>query len=92
MGRFWQVGSIENTLISELEHQGGDKHFIAKGNTLYGINDDFQLWRYTLENGAFELLGQLPDTVDYITDINDNAILLTLRVAARKDVVELTLQ
>ncbi|WDT85984.1 winged helix-turn-helix domain-containing protein [Alteromonas sp. 009811495] len=92
MGRFWQVGSIENTLISELEHQGSDKHFIAKGNTLYGINDDFQLWRYTLENGAFELLGQLPDTVDYITDINDNAILLTLRVAARKDVVELTLQ
>jgi hypothetical protein len=28
--------------------------------------------------------------VDYITDINDHAILLTLRVAARKNVVELS--
>ena len=91
-GRFWKVGNIENTLITALEDQESNRHFIATGDTLYGINDNFQLWRFTLESGALELLGQLPDTVDYITDVNDEAILLTLRVAARKDVVELTLE
>lgn len=90
LGRFWKAGNIENEIISTLEHQGSDKHFIVKGETIYGVNDAFQLWRYSLTDDTFNILGQLPDTVDYITDINDHAILLTLRVAARKNVVELS--
>ena len=90
LGRFWKAGNIENEIISTLEHQGSDKHFVVKGETIYGVNDAFQLWRYSLTDDTFNILGQLPDTVDYITDINDHAILLTLRVAARKNVVELS--
>ncbi|WP_394222309.1 winged helix-turn-helix domain-containing protein [Alteromonas gracilis] len=91
-GRFWQSGNVEYALISALQGQGSDRHFVAKGNTLYGVNDDYKLWRFTLQEGELEILGQLPDTVDYISDVNDNVILITHRVAARKDVVELTVQ
>lgn len=90
--RFWQSGAIENELIPELTTQGSHQNFIVKNDIVYGINDHYQLWKYMLENGTFEVLGQLPDTVDYITDVNDNAILITLRVAARKDVVELSIE
>lgn len=90
--RFWLSGAIENTLIPELATHGSHQHFILKNDVIYGINDQYQLWKYMLENGSFEVLGQLPDTVDYLTDINDNAILMTLRVAARKDVVELSIK
>ncbi|ABG42269.1 lysine decarboxylase transcriptional regulator, CadC [Paraglaciecola sp. T6c] len=90
--RFWLSGAIENTLIPELATQGSHQHFIVKNDVIYGINDQYQLWKYMLETASFEVLGQLPDTVDYITDINDNAILITLRVAARKDVVELSIE
>jgi len=89
--RFWVSGAIENQLIPKLLTQGSHQHFIVKNNAVFGINDQFQLWKYALENDTFEVLGQLPDTVDYITDINDQAILITLRVAARKDVVELSI-
>ena len=90
--RFWISGAIENELIPELTTQGSHQHFIVKNDVIYGINDQYQLWKYMLENGSFEVLGQLPDTVDYITDINDSAMLMTLRVAARKDVVELSIE
>ncbi|AEF05633.1 hypothetical protein [Alteromonas naphthalenivorans] len=85
-------GAIESELIPELTTQGSHQNFIVKNDVVYGINDHYQLWKYMLENDTVELLGQLPETVDYITDVNDNAILITLRVAARKDVVELSIE
>lgn len=90
--KLWISGAIENELIPELTTQGSHQNFIVKNDVVYGINDHYQLWKYMLENGTVELLGQLPETVDYITDVNDNAILITLRVAARKDVVELSIE
>ena len=91
-GRIWQSGNIEHEVIPALINQGSDRHFVIHHNVIYGINDSYQLWRYDLSTTAFTILGQLPDTVDYITDINNDVILITLRVAARKNVVELTIE
>ncbi len=90
--RFWKSGVAEHELIPILVDQGSDKRFTVRNDTVYGINNQFQLWKYSLENDVFNLLGQLPDTVDDITDVNDQAILITHRIAARKDVVELTVE
>lgn len=92
MDRIWQPKGIEDQLITPLIGQGSDKRFVINNNIIYGINDDFQLWSYGIESQQFTLMAQLPDTVDDITDANQHTLLMTMRIAARKDVVELTLQ
>ncbi|WP_065204308.1 winged helix-turn-helix domain-containing protein [Shewanella woodyi] len=91
MDRFWRPDGAEDKLVSALELQGSDKRFIIKNNLVYGVNDDFQLWSYGLDDKQFRFIGQLPDTIDYITDLKKQTLLMTMRIAARKDVVELTL-
>jgi transcriptional activator of cad operon len=92
MDRFWQPGPAEDLLIKALDGQGSDnKRFVIKDNVIYGINDDFQLWSYALNEERFEIIGELPNNVDYLTDINQTLILMTVRVSAKKEVVELTL-
>ncbi|BDX08300.1 winged helix-turn-helix domain-containing protein [Planctobacterium marinum] len=92
MERYWQPGPAEDKLIPALVEQGSNLHAVIFENVIYGINRDFQLWSYDLDDASFNILADLPDTVDAITDINRESILLTMRIAARKDVVELTLK
>ncbi|MCC2607562.1 TolB family protein [Planctobacterium marinum] len=92
LDRFWQPGPAEDQLIPIENGTGRHKHFVVRGEQIYSIYRDYQLWFYNLQDNSSGIIAQLPDTVDYITDINEQQMLLTLRVAARKDVVELTLQ
>ncbi len=89
MDRYWQPGPAEDQLIEALNNQGSDKQFIIKDNVVYGINEEFQLWSYDLNQNAFETLGNLPKNVDNLTDMNQMNILLTLRINAKKEVAEL---
>jgi len=93
MGRFWQPGPAEDQLIEALEGKGAAKQlFKIKGNVVFGINDEFQLWSYDLSEDKFELLGNMPKNIDSITDINQTDILLSIRITAKKEVAELTLR
>ncbi|MEW6998025.1 winged helix-turn-helix domain-containing protein [Colwelliaceae bacterium BS250] len=93
MDRFWQPGPAEDHLIEALDGQGSNKQkFLIKDNVIYGFNDDFKLWSYDLNEELFEIIGELPDTVDYLTDINQTHIFMTVRVSSKKEVVELTLR
>jgi len=91
LDRFWQPGPAEDQLIDILNGQGSDKRFITKNNVIYGINEEFQLWSYNLNEDAFEILGNTPNKVDALTDINQSNILLTIYITAKKEVAELTL-
>jgi len=92
MNRFWQPGPAENQLIDALDGQGKAKQqFLIKDNVIYGINDGFQLWSYDLNEDTFELLRDIPKNIDDLTDINQTDILLTIRIAAKKEVAELIL-
>ena len=93
MDRFWQPGPAEDQLIEALEGQGGAKQgFLIKDNVIYGINNDSQLWSYALNEEEFEIIGELPNNIDDLSDINQTKLLITVRVSAKKDVVELTLR
>ncbi|KGJ91218.1 winged helix-turn-helix domain-containing protein [Colwellia psychrerythraea] len=93
MDRFWQPGPAEDQLIEALEGQGSAKQgFLIKDNVIYGINDDSQLWSYALKEEHFEIIGELPTNIDDLTDINQTQVLITVRVSAKKEVVELTLR
>jgi DNA-binding winged helix-turn-helix (wHTH) protein/Tol biopolymer transport system component len=92
LDRFWQPGPAEDKLMESLEQQGSDKRFIIKNNVIYGINEEFQLWSYNLNEKTFEMLGNTPINVEYLTDINQSDILLSIRITAKKEVAEFTLR
>ena len=91
LNRFWQPGPAEDQLIELLAGQAFSKRFVIKDNVIYGINKENYLWQYDLNKGTFNLVRELDENVDYLTDINQTHALIELRIAAKKEVVELTL-
>ncbi|MEH8016352.1 winged helix-turn-helix domain-containing protein [Rheinheimera muenzenbergensis] len=91
LDRFWLQGPVEDLLIEPLSNQVSNKGFVVYGDTLYGINKDFQLWRYAVDTEHFAVIAEVPKTVDAITAANATQILLTQRINGRKEVVELVL-
>lgn len=92
MGHFWKPGAVEPQQIKALNNQSGkSKSFVIKNNVIYDINDDNQLWSYDLNNDHFKILGEVGDNVDQLTDINKTQLLMTIQIAAKKEVVELSI-
>ncbi len=92
LDQFWQPGPVESQLIQPLSNQGTkSKTFVMTGNVIYAINKDNQLWSYDLNDERFKLLGEVDKDIDYLTDVNESQLLMTIRVAAKKEVVELSL-
>lgn len=92
MDRFWRPGAVEDVRITALDHQGADnKRFLVKGEVVYGFNNTFELWSYDLNTETFKVIGKLPDNIDNITDINANQLVVTARISAKKEIVELLL-
>jgi len=93
MGRFWQPGPAEDKIIEALNDQGSAyQGFLIKGHVIYGINEDFQLWSYALNEELFEIVGALPNNIDDLTDINHKQVLMTVRISSNKEVAELYLR
>ncbi|MFY8351125.1 winged helix-turn-helix domain-containing protein [Pseudoalteromonas sp. SSM20] len=92
MERFWLSTSTEYITIPTLNSQGSDRFgFIVKNNVLYGVNDNLELWAYSLADESFQVLNILPTNLDSIDDINAGKLLMTLRKFSKKEVTELIL-
>jgi len=91
MDRYWQSGAVESKLIEALEKQGSDKRFVISESTVYGINEDSQLWSYSLEQSKFELVGEVPNNIDNITDVNKDNVLMSIFVSGKKEIAEIVL-
>jgi DNA-binding winged helix-turn-helix (wHTH) protein/Tol biopolymer transport system component len=89
MNRFWQPGPTEDLMIEELNGKNKLSRFVMKDNVIYGVNNESQLWSYDLEKRLFKILREMPENIDYLTDINDTQLLLEVRISAKKEVVEL---
>jgi len=92
LGRFWQKqpGAAEDSLIEALSGQSSSKRFVSHNNQLYGINKQNQLWSYGLESAEFKVLVDVSADIDYLTDANHQELLLSFVVAAKKEVVEVS--
>lgn len=88
--QFWRSTAAENVLIRDLGEQGSEGRFVLEGEVIYGINNQQQLWTFDLQTRTFNQLLQLPANIDYITDIHNDKLLLSYVVAAKKEIVELT--
>ncbi len=91
LDQFWQPGPAEDRLIERLTDQGSRSQFIIKDDVIYGINEEFQLWSFDLNETTFTVLGNMPHNVERLSDINQTDVLFTLRISARKELAELTL-
>jgi len=91
LDRYWITGSVEDQMIEALQEQGSDKRFVIHEDVIYGVNETLQLWSYDLNDETFEVLGDVPRKIDYLTDVNDTHALMSVRVMARKEVAELLL-
>ncbi len=92
LDQFWQSGPVEAQRIEPLGKKGGAKSFIIKHNVIYAINSKNQLWSYDLNKEELEVLGDVSEDVDYLTDINQTELLMTVKVSAKKEVVELSVK
>ncbi|BBM01967.1 winged helix-turn-helix domain-containing protein [Microbulbifer sp. GL-2] len=92
MNRFWQPGPAEDQLIDKLYLQGGEKRFVIKDNIIYSINPENQLWSFNLATRDFNLIKEMHKDIDYLTDINQENLLISYVVAAKKEVAELILR
>ena len=93
MDRFWISRGMEFQPIQPLEKQGGDnKRFIVRNNIIFGMNNQYELWRYDLNLNEFEIIHKLSKNIDNITDIKNQQLLVTKRQVANKEVVELLLE
>lgn len=88
LDRIWRPGALENELIEPLVDQGSDRGFVVAGETLYGVNDDFELWSYALETDEMRLLGELSPRTDFITYADEKSVITSFRVSAKKEVAE----
>ncbi len=92
LGQFWRPGPVEDQMITSLANQSGKaKSFIINGNLIYAINNENLVWSYNLSNDTYKTLGEVSEDVDYLTDINQTQLLMTRKVSAKKEVVELSL-
>lgn len=89
--RFWRQGTIEDKLIEPLTEQGSGKRFVVDNGRVYGINKQDQLWSYDLQTGDFNLIAEVPEHVDYLTDVRNKTLLLSVVIAAKKEVIEVTI-
>lgn len=91
LNRFWREAGIDKVLLEKLAGQGSTKRFVVRDMHVFGVNRDDQLWRYDLASDQFDELGAVSKNLDYLTDVNDTALLGILLVAEKKEVVELQL-
>lgn len=93
VGRFWQKTDIEDKLLEPLTGQLAIKQrFVVNDTMIYGINKENRLWRYNIASDDFNIMTELRTNIDYITDIQNDELLVTFVIAAKKEVVELSLK
>jgi DNA-binding winged helix-turn-helix (wHTH) protein/Tol biopolymer transport system component len=91
--QFWQPGPVEDLRIKALDNQPSKtKSFVIYGNVIYAINTQNHLWSYNLNTDEFKVLADVGKGVDNLSDVNQTHILMTIQVAAKKEVVELFLR
>lgn len=92
MGRFWHKTQIEDKLINSLTGLlGRGQRFVVSNDIVYGVNKASELWSYDLSSDELLIIADLTEDIDYITDIKNNEMLVTFVVAAKKEVIELSL-
>ena len=88
LDRFWQQGTMEDSLIEPIAELGSDRGFVIDNRRLVGLSDDSELWSYDIDSGELNMITTLPHKTDFITYADEEKILISSRVSAKKEVAE----
>lgn len=87
--RFWQQGTVENKLIVPLANMGSSRRFVVSNNVIFGIDKKHQLWSYNLLSNRLNVLAGGLQNIDYLNDLKDKELLISVAVADKREIIEL---
>ena len=87
---YWRIESKQTIKINNLNHNQKNYRMVMTKKALLGINDNHQLWSYNLQTGNYKVIQQLNKYAGYLSDVQQEQLLLTQIISAKKEVVELS--
>lgn len=69
-----------------------DHRFVTHNQQIYSINKSKRLWSYHVDSDTFAVITEVSENIDYLTDINDREFILPLTIAAKKEMIEVSLR
>lgn len=73
--------------MPKLNNQFEQPFAVYNSGELYGINNDRQLWVYSIADDTFGVLSTLPENVRYLSDFNGSDFLITQMKQLKKDLL-----
>jgi len=85
---FWLKDGDAKTPIPELENRLFGDRAVLKNNTIYGTDNQDQLWNYEIPLAKFEVMRKMPSNISFVSDKRQNELLVTKFVGGRRELVE----
>ncbi|MFT6507827.1 winged helix-turn-helix domain-containing protein [Colwellia polaris] len=85
-GKFWR-NAVKPVEMPKLNNQFEQPFAVYNSGELYGINNDRQLWVYSIADDTFGVLSTLPENVRYLSDFNGSDFLITQMKQLKKDLL-----
>ncbi len=85
---FWLKDGDAKTPIPELENRLFGDRAVLKNNTIYGTDNQDQLWNYEISLAKFEVMRKMPSNISFVSDKRQNELLVTKFVGGRRELVE----
>lgn len=86
---FYYVKNGVAQTLDLLKGQFERPYFALFDNKIYGINSQHELWSYSLTTHKKQMLAQLSDSARYVSDVNEQGVLLTVMKKFSKELVQL---
>jgi len=87
---YWRIDSMNTFKITDLNHSQRNYRMVMTKKALIGINDNHQLWSFNFHTDKYKVIQQLNKYAGYLSDVQQEQLLLTQIISAKKEIVELS--
>ena len=87
---YWRIDSKTPFKITNINHSQKNYRMVMTKKTIMGINDNHQLWSFNLRTDKYKVIQQLNKYAGYLSDAQQEQLLLTQIISAKKEIVELS--
>jgi len=87
---YWRIDAMDPFKITDLNHSQKNYRLVMTKKAVMGINDNHQLWSFNLQTDKYKVIQQLNKYAGYISDAQQEQLLLTQIISAKKEIVELS--
>lgn len=89
---FWRLSGAQTQALPKLSNKLEGEYLLLIENQLYGIDLQFQFWRYNLTTDEFHIITTLDKDFSYVSDMKGEKMLATKFIGGRRELVELSQQ